>query len=162
MNTDSKNLSVLFSIRVHLWPLVRRQVIVYSGPCSPNPGQRRVPMKPQSSRRNFLASGLALPAAALGAPLGGSPEPQAAAQTPSNEVKLTYRTLGNTGLKVTSLSFGCMTTSDASVIEHAADIGIVHFDTARRDQSGNNERSVGASRKGNRQRGGRARKSAGK
>ena len=109
-------------------------------------------MKPQSSRRNFLASGLALPAAALGAPLGDSPDWQAAAQTPSNEVKLTYRTLGKTGLKVTSLSFGCMTTSDASVIEHAADIGIVHFDTARSYQSGNNERMVGAALKGKRQR----------
>ena len=101
-------------------------------------------MKPQSSRRQFLASGLALPAAALGG--------QAAAQTPSQEVKLTYRTLGKTGLKVTSLSFGCMTTSDASVIEHAADIGIVHFDTARSYQSGNNERMVGAALKGKRQR----------
>ena len=119
-------------------------------------------MKPQSSRRNFLASGLALPAAALGAPLGGSPEAQAAAQTPSNEVKLTYRTLGNTGLKVTSLSFGCMTTSDASVIEHAADIGIVHFDTARSYQSGNNERMVGAALKGKRQRVVISSKSAGK
>ena len=45
-------------------------------------------MKPQSSRRNFLASGLALPAAALGAPLGGSPEAQAAAQTPGPLCKL--------------------------------------------------------------------------
>ena len=119
-------------------------------------------MKPQSSRRNFLASGLALPAAALGAPLGDSPDGQAAGQTPSNEVKLTYRTLGKTGLKVTSLSFGCMTTSDASVIEHAADIGIVHFDTARSYQSGNNERMVGAALKGKRQRVVISSKSAGK
>jgi predicted aldo/keto reductase-like oxidoreductase len=37
-----------------------------------------------------------------------------------------------------------MTTSDASVIEHAADAGIVHFDTARSYQNGNNERMVGA------------------
>jgi predicted aldo/keto reductase-like oxidoreductase len=111
-------------------------------------------MKPQSSRRSFLASGLAMPAAALGA--------QAAAQTPSKEVKLTYRTLGKTGLKVTSLSFGCMTTSDASVIEHAADIGIVHFDTARSYQSGNNERMVGAALKGKRQRVVISSKSAGK
>ena len=44
-----------------------------------------------------------------------------------------------------------MTTSDASVIERAADIGIVHFDTARVYQSGNNERMVGAALKGKRQ-----------
>ena len=96
-------------------------------------------MKLPSSRRNFLATGLALPAA-LGA--------QAAAPAAANNVKLAYRTLGKTGLKVTSLSFGCMTTSDASVIEHAADIGIVHFDTARGYQNGNNERLVGSALKG--------------
>jgi len=65
-------------------------------------------------------------------------------------VKLTYRTLGKTGVKVTSLSFGCMTTSDPSVIERAADIGIIHFDTARSYQNGNNERMVGAALKGKR------------
>ena len=108
-------------------------------------------MKPRSSRRSFLATGLALPATALSTPLGGSPEPQAAAQTRANDVKLTYRTLGKTGLKVTSLSFGCMTTSDQTVIEHAADMGILHFDTARGYQNGNNERMVGAALKGRRQ-----------
>lgn len=103
-------------------------------------------MRPQSSRRSFLAAGLALPAASLGAPLANSPQAQ------SKDTKLAYRTLGNTGLKVTTLSFGCMTTSDASVIERAVDLGIVHFDTARGYQSGNNERMVGAALKGNRQR----------
>jgi predicted aldo/keto reductase-like oxidoreductase len=38
------------------------------------------------------------------------------------------------------------------VIERAADIGIVHFDTARSYQNGNNERMVGAALKGKRQR----------
>ena len=52
---------------------------------------------------------------------------------------------------MTALSFGCMTTTDASVIERAADIGIVHFDTARAYQNGNNERMVGAALKGRRQ-----------
>jgi uncharacterized protein len=94
-------------------------------------------MEQSSSRRAFLAGGLALPAA-------GSAEPSA-------PVKLDYRPLGKTGVKVTSLSFGCMTTSDASVIEHAADIGIVHFDTARSYQNGNNERMVGAALKSRRQ-----------
>jgi predicted aldo/keto reductase-like oxidoreductase len=92
-----------------------------------------------SSRRSFLAAGLALPAAGMGAP-----------QAPAKEAKLTWRTLGKTGLKVTSLSFGCMTTSDASVIQRAADLGIVHFDTARSYQSGNNERMVGAALKSRR------------
>ena len=93
----------------------------------------------------FLASGLALPAAGLA-------HTEQAAPPASKDVKLTYRTLGKTGLKVTSLSFGCMTTSDASVIERAADMGVIHFDTARSYQSGNNERMVGAALKGKRQR----------
>jgi predicted aldo/keto reductase-like oxidoreductase len=40
-----------------------------------------------------------------------------------------------------------MITSDASVIERAADIGINYFDTARGYQGGNNERMVGAALK---------------
>jgi hypothetical protein len=57
---------------------------------------------------------------------------------------LSYRTLGRTGLKVTTVGFGCMITSDASVITRAADLGINYFDTARGYQHGNNERMVGA------------------
>ncbi len=45
-----------------------------------------------------------------------------------------------------------MTTSDAAVIERAADLGINYFDTARAYQSGNNERMVGAALKGRRSR----------
>jgi len=102
-------------------------------------------MKSMASRRNFLAAGLALPAAGL-----ATPSEPAAEQAPPQSVPLTYRTLGRTGLKVTSLSFGCMTTSDESVIRRAADIGIIHFDTARSYQNGNNERMVGAALKSRR------------
>jgi predicted aldo/keto reductase-like oxidoreductase len=66
---------------------------------------------------------------------------------PASPVKLAYRTLGKTGLKVTTVGFGCMTTSDASVVERAADLGINYFDTARVYQQGNNERMVGAALK---------------
>jgi uncharacterized protein len=98
-------------------------------------------MEQSSSRRGFLAAGPALPAARFAKP------PQAA----SGDVKLAYRAVGKTGLKVTSLSFGCMMTPDASVIEHAVDVGIIHFDTARAYQNGNNERMVEAALKGRRQ-----------
>ncbi|HMD70214.1 MAG TPA: aldo/keto reductase [Bryobacteraceae bacterium] len=107
-------------------------------------------MKPQSSRRHFLAAGLALPAAGMAKPTANPLPAQASAQGARQEVKLTYRTLGKTGLKVTALSFGCMTVSDATVIERAADIGIIHFDTARGYQAGNNERMLGAALKGRR------------
>ena len=56
----------------------------------------------------------------------------------------TRRPLGKTGLTVSALGFGCMTTSDPAVIERAADMGINLFDTARSYQGGNNERMVGA------------------
>ena len=106
-------------------------------------------MKPNSSRRDFLQAGLALPVAGLASSVGfgkatvQSSSPSSLASTP----KLTYRTLGKTGLKVTSVGFGCMVTSDASVIERASDIGINYFDTARGYQHGNNERMVGAALK---------------
>jgi len=107
-------------------------------------------MKPESSRRNLLAAGLALPVAGLAKPAAAPLPGPASAQGAPQQVKLTYRTLGKTGLKVTSLSFGCMTTSDPSVIERAADIGIIHFDTARGYQGGNNERMLGSALKGKR------------
>ena len=87
------------------------------------------------SRRDFLAAGLALPAALR--PRAAHP-PQAAPPP-----KLAHRDLGKTGLKLTTLSFGCMTNSEPSVIARAADLGINHFDTARVYQNGHNERLVG-------------------
>jgi predicted aldo/keto reductase-like oxidoreductase len=103
-------------------------------------------MKPNCSRRDFLAAGLALPAAGLCASSDSS-LPLAVGQARPESARLDYRMLGKTGLKVTTLAFGCMTTSDPSVIEHAADFGINHFDTARLYQSGNNERMVGSALK---------------
>jgi uncharacterized protein len=103
-------------------------------------------LKP-SSRRSFLGASLALPA------LASVPD-QTPGQTPAvkppafpSRDKFTYGTLGKTGLRVTKVSFGCMTTSDQSVIERAADSGIRYFDTARVYQGGNNERMVGAALK---------------
>jgi hypothetical protein len=79
----------------------------------------------------------------------GSPAQAPAAQgrAPQSAPKFTYGTLGKTGMKVTRLAFGCMITSDQSVVERAADIGINYFDTARVYQGGNNERMVGAALK---------------
>jgi predicted aldo/keto reductase-like oxidoreductase len=107
-------------------------------------------MNPDLSRRDFLSAGLVLPAAGLRA--GSSlPHPFEDDSTTSQPVKLTFRTLGRTGLKVTSLAFGCMTTPDPTVIRRAADLGINHFDTARVYQNGNNERMVGVALKDVRQ-----------
>jgi hypothetical protein len=106
-------------------------------------------MKSNSSRRDFLYAGLALPVAGLASAAGSSKAKVESSSPPSlaSTPKLTYRTIGKTGLKVTAVGFGCMVTSDASVIERASDIGINYFDTARGYQHGNNERMVGAALK---------------
>jgi len=108
-------------------------------------------MKKTSSRRSFLATGLVLPATAIASTSRttfiGS---QAAAAPAARAGGLSYRVLGRTGLKVTSVGFGCMITSDQSVVEKAVDLGITYFDTARGYQQGNNERMVGAALKSKR------------
>ncbi|MBE0656677.1 MAG: aldo/keto reductase [Bryobacteraceae bacterium] len=88
-----------------------------------------------SSRRGFLGAGIGL---------------MAAQQASAADLKLPVRTLGKTGLKPTVLGFGCMTTSDPSVIQQGVDAGITYFDTARGYQGGQNERMVGAALKGKR------------
>ena len=105
-------------------------------------------MGSNTSRREFLSTGLsaglALPVMGAGSRMGlGMPqgEPDAKAGSP---VKLEYRMLGRTGLKVTTVGMGCMITSDPSVVARAADMGINYFDTARSYQQGNNERMVAA------------------
>lgn len=99
-------------------------------------------MSSDFSRRNFLAAGLVAPVAAAqasGSQAGAPPD------APSDsKARIAYRTLGNTGLKVSSVGFGCMITSDPTVITRAADMGITYFDTSRWYQKGNNERMVGA------------------
>jgi hypothetical protein len=108
-------------------------------------------MNSSSSRRSFLAAGLALPAAGLAHNAGEKSSPEKPKDNIANVApKFTYRALGKTGLKPTAVGFGCMITSDQSVIERAADIGITYFDTARGYQGGNNERMVGAALKAKR------------
>jgi uncharacterized protein len=100
-----------------------------------------------SSRRNFLVAGLGLPVAASASRSASSPEPQAPPRPSPGTPTFSYRTLGKTGLKVTTVGFGCMITSDGSVVERGSDLGITYFDTARGYQSGNNERMVGTALK---------------
>src|SRR5271165_5180454 len=97
-----------------------------------------------TSRREFLSAGLMLPVVGAGSKMGLWPLTGAPDATSGAPAKLEYRVLGKTGLKVTTLGFGCMITSDPSVITRAADLGINYFDTARSYQHGNNERMVGA------------------
>jgi predicted aldo/keto reductase-like oxidoreductase len=107
-------------------------------------------MSNSASRRSFLATaGLALPAVGLARPADDKrPAPKTTLR--DTAPTFTYRTLGKTGLKPTAVGFGCMVTSDPTVVERAADIGITYFDTARGYQGGQNERMVGAALKAKR------------
>jgi predicted aldo/keto reductase-like oxidoreductase len=68
-------------------------------------------------------------------------------KTPSLE----YRTLGKTGLKVTTVSMGVMNCSDPAVVHRALDLGINFYDTAPSYMRGTNEEMVGAALKGKRE-----------
>ena len=67
------------------------------------------------SRRNFLAAGIALPAAASASRSSGPPS-QAPSNPSSASPAFRYKTLGKTGLKVTTVGMWCMITSDGSVV----------------------------------------------
>jgi len=97
-----------------------------------------------SSRRKFLVAGIGVPALLAARPQAPAKPAAVAASPLRGAPTLDYRVLGKTGLKVTTVGFGTMITSDPSVIERAADLGVNYFDTARVYQSGNCERMVGA------------------
>ena len=67
-------------------------------------------------------------------------------KTPSLE----YRTLGKTGLKVTTVSMGVMNCSDIAVVLRAFDLGINFYDTADCYMGGRNEEMVGKAFEGKR------------
>jgi uncharacterized protein len=107
-------------------------------------------MSTSRSRRSFLVAGLAVPVVAEAKALVPQAAPAAPPALPSKPPAIRKRKLGKTGMEVTEVAFGCMITSDQSVIERAADLGVNLFDTARGYQGGNNERLVGAALKGRR------------
>jgi aryl-alcohol dehydrogenase-like predicted oxidoreductase/NAD-dependent dihydropyrimidine dehydrogenase PreA subunit len=62
---------------------------------------------------------------------------------PEQGTKVEHRTLGRTGLKVTSVSMGVMNCSDPAVLHRAFDLGINFYDTADCYMRGKNEELVG-------------------
>jgi predicted aldo/keto reductase-like oxidoreductase len=99
-------------------------------------------MANDSTRREFLAAGLAIPAAA------GIASGQAGGA--QSLPPMTYSALGKTGLKVSRLAMGGNAASDVSVFSMAVDLGVNLFDTARSYTNGNSERTLGAVFKANR------------
>jgi hypothetical protein len=79
------------------------------------------------SRRQFLQAGLALPAAGLVSSGGLAPVYQGSSGAP----EAVYRTLGNTGLKVTGVGYGIGFVPVTEVVARAIDMGVNYFDTSR-------------------------------
>lgn len=97
-------------------------------------------MEHDSSRRRFLKAGLAVPAAGLVSPRLEMPFQAAPA--------VSYRILGKTGLKVSTVGFGTGFNPKPDVVARAIDLGINYFDTSR--DYGDSERLFGGAIKGKR------------
>ena len=100
-------------------------------------------MKPKSSRREFLRTGLAMPAAGLIA----SHSFEAFAQAPAEVI---YRSLGKTGLKVSGVGYGLGYDPEPEIIARCIDLGVNYFDTSLDYAQGDSERALGAAIKGKR------------
>jgi aryl-alcohol dehydrogenase-like predicted oxidoreductase len=97
-------------------------------------------MNDSTSRRSFLKAGLCVPAARL---VPGRP-----GATLQTAPAVAYRTLGKSGLKVSTVGFGCGFNPKPDVIARAIDLGVNYFDTAR--NYGDSERILGGALQGKR------------
>ena len=95
-------------------------------------------------RRRFLGVGAGVTAGLAGL---GSDASQAA--TPRIRG---YVTLGNTGLRVSDISFGSSRSSDPALVRHAAARGVTYFDTAESYRGGRAEEAIGEALRGARDR----------
>lgn len=94
------------------------------------------------SRRDFLKTGPAALAVAAATPAWLSARP-------AGGLALDHRVLGRTGLRVTTVSLGCMVAPE-EVIAAAVDRGVNWLDTANGYKNGQNEGEVGRVMKGRR------------
>jgi hypothetical protein len=100
------------------------------------------------NRREFLKVGLAGTTSAF---VGGNAFAEAVQHATSEPFVFpapVYRTLGRTGMKISTVSFGAMLTPEAEVIRIALDHGVNYVDTARKYMGGKNEEIVGKALKG--------------
>jgi len=100
-----------------------------------------------TGRRRFLKTVSAVILGAAASPLWKVDYSLATSTKPPS---LEYRTLGKTGLKVTTVSMGVMNCSDIAVVLRAFDLGINFYDTADCYMGGRNEEMVGKAFQGKR------------
>jgi aryl-alcohol dehydrogenase-like predicted oxidoreductase len=97
-------------------------------------------------RRDFLKS----TAAAMGGfvYLGANGKSSLAKGQEEKEEKITYRTLGKTGMKLPVITMGVMNTSNPALVRAALSNGLYYLDTAQTYQRGTNESMIGEILKG--------------
>src|SRR5512135_3675448 len=102
--------------------------------------------KKRMGRRDFLKS----TAVALGGfvYLGANEKTSAAEGHEKKEEKITYRTLGKTGMKLPVITMGVMNTSNPNLVRAALSNGLYFLDTAQTYQRGTNESMLGEVLKG--------------
>jgi len=89
------------------------------------------------ARRQFLKTG------SIGMLMAGVGLKGSKATAGEEKIKLIYRTLGRTGLKIPVVSFGVMNSDSPDLIRRALDSGITLLDTAHGYLRGNSEKSIG-------------------
>ena len=97
-------------------------------------------------RRRFLEVGTGVTAGLAGVGLGPG-----ASRADAPRIQR-YVTLGNTGLRVSDISFGSSRSSDPRLVRHAAARGITYFDTAESYRGGRAEEAIGEALRGERDR----------
>ena len=95
-------------------------------------------------RRRFLGTGAGLTAGLVGLGPG-------AAGADAPRVRR-YVTLGNTGLRVSDISFGSSRSADPELVRHAVARGVTYFDTAESYRGGGAEEAIGEALHGERHR----------
>ena len=98
--------------------------------------------KKELTRRQFIRN-TSIKLAATGLLLNQCSTEKNAASNKKAAPNMEYRTLGKTGLKVSTISFGVMRLKEPAVLYKALDLGINYFDTAESYQNGNNETMLG-------------------
>lgn len=100
----------------------------------------------KTNRRNFFKG---LSAGLLGLGLKGRLFSRGKEDENEREVKISkYNPLGNTGLKVSDVSFGGSKIFSADVVRCAFDLGVNFFDTAENYMNGKSEEFIGSGLKG--------------
>ena len=102
--------------------------------------------KKRIGRREFLKSA----AAGLGgfAYLAANGKNSPAEAQEKKEEKITYRTLGKTGMRLPVITMGVMNTSNPALVRAALSNGLYYLDTAQTYQRGTNESMIGEILKG--------------